>query len=271
MIAEFQKEIMYKGLATKGPLKADAEECAKIDKLLAENPNDYFLWAARGIVCATAEEAIESYSMALALRPLSPNILYNRGRRFMGLNRYRQSLADLKASTLLDPDDGWKWHFLGVALYFLESYQEAADAFQKAIEVNERNGVPLLPFDADWMWNCYGKLGLSDRQAACIRQVPKDVDVLDTEETYRRRLLLYNGYMTDQEFLDGIDYEDHIETANQLYGLSNYYYYIQRDLEKSVYYMKEIFRYDRGVRGWGYKMATLDLPEREAEWNAQNG
>lgn len=265
MISEFQREIMYKGQATRGRLVADAEECAKIDEQLKTDPENYYLWAARGIVCATAEEAVDSYSMALSIRPLAPNMLYNRGRRFMSLGRYRQSLADLRLATTLDPEDGWKWHFYGVALYFLGRYQDAADAFEHAIEANDRSGVPLLPFDIDWMWNAYGKLGERDKMAQCIKRVGPDTPVLDTEETYRRRLLVYNGYMSPQEFLDTIDYSDHVETANQLYGLGNYYYYICNDLELGVKYLKEALTYTEGKMSWGYKMAKMDLPEREKE------
>jgi tetratricopeptide (TPR) repeat protein len=263
MIADWQKEIMYRGEITRGRLVADSEECAKIDEQLKENPDDYYLWAARGIVCATPQEAVESYSMALAIRPLAPNMLYNRGRRYMGLNQYKQSLADLNAACLLDPEDGWKWHFRGVALYFLGKYREAAESFQKAIETGQKFGLHLLPFDLDWMWNALGKLGEKKRMAECIKVFTPDTPVLDTELSYKRRLLLYNGYMTVEEFLEGIDYEDHVETANQLYGLANYYFYIKDDPANSVKYLKEALTYTNGKASWGYKMAALDLPGRE--------
>lgn len=262
MITDFQREIMYRGLATRGRLKADSEECALIDGKLKETPDDYYLWAARGCVCAGAEEAIESYSMAISIRPLAPNMLFNRGRRYMSLNRYPQALADLCLSTQLDPEDGWKWHFQGVALYFLERYQEAAAAFLKAIDANNRGGVPLIPFDVDWLWNCYGQLGDSLSQAECLKQVGPDTPVLDTEESYGRRLKLYNGYMNVQEFLDGIDYEDPVEAANQLYGLANYCFYILHDTARSVKYLEETLACKGGERSWGYKMALLDMPAR---------
>lgn len=263
MISEFQREIMYNGRTTRGRLQADPEECARIDEQLRKDPENYYLWAARGVVCATGEEAIESYSMALSIRSLAPNMLFNRGRRFMGQDRYPQALADLKAAVTPDPEDGWKWHFYGVALYFLDQYQEAADAFRQAIDANERNGVPLLPFDVDWLWNALGKLDKREEMADCLKLVKEDTPVLDTEDSYRRRLLVYNGYLSPEEFLRTIEYEDEVETANQLYGLANYYLYICNDPEKCVHYLKETLTYTKGSRSWGYKMAQLDLPERE--------
>lgn len=265
MITDFQREIMYRGLATRGRLIPDAAELTKIDEQLKEDPQNYYLWAARGVVCSSAEEAIDSYSMAIQIRPLAPNMYFNRGRRFMSLNRYCQALADLRVAVHLDPEDGWKWHFYGVALYFLDRYEEAAEAFNRAIDANNRNHVPLIPFDVDWLWNCYGQMKDEKRQAECLKQVGPDTEVLDTEESYGRRLKLYNGYMSAEEFLSGIDYEDHVEAANQLYGLANYYYYILHDVKSSVKYLNETLACTGGVRSWGYKMALLDKPGREQE------
>ena len=68
MISEEQRKIMYNGLATKGRLAADPEECAKIDKQLETDPKNYYLWCARAIVCGDIEQAIENYSQALSIR-----------------------------------------------------------------------------------------------------------------------------------------------------------------------------------------------------------
>ena len=49
----------------------------------------------------------------------------------MSQGRYVEALADFALSTLLDPDDGWKWHFYGVGLYFANRFIEAAETFAK--------------------------------------------------------------------------------------------------------------------------------------------
>lgn len=265
MIEQWQREIMYKGEITRGRLVADPDECARIDEQLRESPNDYYLWAARGIVCASPQEAVESYSMALALRPLAHNMLYNRGRRYMGLGQWQQSLADLTQATALDPEDGWKWHFKGVAQYFLQMYANAATSFKTAIDVGQKFGLHLLPFDLDWLWNSYGKLGLYKEMQECIKVFSKDTEVLDTELSYKHRLLLYNGYISVEDFLENIDENDQLEAANQIYGLANYYYYVKKDVATSVYYLKKALGYTGGKAGWGYRMALQDLPAREKE------
>lgn len=216
-------------------------------------------------MAAPPQEAVEIYSMALSIRPLAVNMLYNRGRRYMGLKQWKQSLADLCQATTLDPEDGWKWHFRGVAEYFLGMYEDAVESFKTAIDAGQRFGLHLMPFDLDWLWNSYGKLGRYDDMNACIKIFTPDTPVLDTELTYKRRLMLYNGYMTIDEFLAGVDYDDRIETVNQLYGLANYYYYTKKDLENSVKYLKEAISYADARAGWGYRMAILDLPEREKD------
>ncbi len=263
MITQQQRDIMYKGLAVTGRITFDPDEYAKIEAGLAENPEDYFLWCAKGVMATDLDVAIESYSTALSIRPLSPNTLYNRARKYMSQGRYVEALADFALSTLLDPDDGWKWHFYGVGLYFANRFIEAAETFAKAIAINEKNGVPLLPFDAEWQWNCYCKAGDLEAASRCIAGVTPDTPVVESESTYKRRILLYRGLLTPEEFLEGIDESDCLEAANQLYGLANYYYYIKKDTAASLKYLDEVLAIEKAKLCWGYKMAALDKPLRQ--------
>lgn len=262
MITQEQRDIMYKGLAVKGRIAFDAEEYAKIESGLKEDPLNYYLWCAKGVMAQDLETAVQSYSMALSIRPLSPHIIYNRARKYMSQNRYVEALADFALSTLLDPEDGWKWHFYGVALYFTDQFMKAAATFGKAIEVNRRNGVDLLPFDAEWQWNCYCKAGDLEAANRCICEVTEDTPVVETEATYKRRILLYRGMISPEEFLRGIDESDALEAANQLYGLANYYYYIKKDRATSLKYLEKVLENEKARLGWGYKMAARDEPLR---------
>lgn len=262
MISQQQRDIMYKGLAVTGRIAFDPDEYAKIEAGLEKDPEDYFLWCAKGVMAPDLETAINSYSMALSIRPLSPHTIYNRARKYMSQGRYVEALADFALSTLLDPDDGWKWHFYGVALYFTNRFAEAAETFGKAIAVNEKNGVPLLPFDAEWQWNCYCKAGDLEAAAQCIAVVTPDTPVVETEATYKRRILLYRGLLSPEEFLAGIDKSDCLEEANQLYGLANYYYYIKKDTAASLRYLDQVLAIEKAKLCWGYKMAALDQPLR---------
>ncbi|MBM9468561.1 tetratricopeptide repeat protein [Nakamurella leprariae] len=264
MISQEQRRIMYRGLATKGRLAVDAEELASIDARLAEDPLDYYLWTARAVVCGSTDEAIRCYSIALGIQPLASHSRYNRGRKYMGQDRFEEGLADLRTATALDPDDGWKWHFQGVALYFLERYDEAIASFETAIEVNQRNEEPLLPFEVDWLWNCHHQAG--DREAAdrCLTLVGPDTPVVDTEATYKRRILLYRGLLDEQDYLGGIDRADVAEAGNQLYGLANHRFRQLGDVEGSVQLLRQVLDLDPAKSGWGRKMAARDLPLRVA-------
>lgn len=263
MITQQQRDIMYKGLAVTGRIAFDAEEYAGIEAGLAADPGNYFLWCAKGVMATDLDVSIESYSQALALRPLSCNTLYNRARKYMSQGRYVEAVADFALSTLLDPDDGWKWHFYGVALYFTDRLEAAARTFARAIAVNEKNGLHLLPFDAEWQWNCYCKAGALEAAGQCIASVTEDTPVVETESTYKRRILLYRGLLTPEEFLAGIDESDRLEAANQRYGLANYYYYIKKDTAASLKYLDEVLAIGEAKLCWGYKMAALDRPLRQ--------
>ena len=267
MISEEQRKIMYNGLATKGRLVADPEECAKIEAQLKQDPQNYYLWCARAIVCGNIETAIESYSQALALRPFSPHTLYNRGRKLMGQGRFSQALSDLVLATTLDKEDGWKWHFQGVALYFLDRYEEAVAAFRQAVWAHERIQDPVVPFEVEWMWNCYMKADKKEEAARCLEKVTPETPCVDSEKTYKTRILMYKGDMTVEAFLATIDPEDVLETANMLYGVANYYYYIQNDVKTSVEYLEKVLALEEARLCWGYKMAVRDMPDRKAELN----
>lgn len=265
MISEEQRKIMYFGLATKGRLVADAEECAKIEKQLEKDPQNYYLWCAHAIVCGDTEKAIESYSKALSIRPFSPNTLYNRARKYTGQNRFSQALADFRLATTLDKEDGWKWHFQGVTLYFLDRYEEAIQSFEEAIIAHNHINDPVIPFEVEWMWNCYMKLGRPQEAAKCLEQVTPETPCVESERTYKTRILMYKGDMTVEQFLDTIDYGDPLEAVNQLYGVANYYYYILGDTKTSVEYLDKLFSIEGGTGCWGYKMALRDRPKRVGE------
>ena len=124
-IQERQLKLMREGGATRGPIVMDEEILKEMEARLAKDPKDFIAWVSRGILYFNEdfEKSIESLSHALALQPFNGDQYYNRGRKFLSQDRYPQALADLTLSTRLDDKDAWKWHFCGVAHYFLEQYE----------------------------------------------------------------------------------------------------------------------------------------------------
>jgi tetratricopeptide (TPR) repeat protein len=263
-LGEEQLRIMYQALPTKGRLVADGAELALIEAALLADPNDYYLWCARAAMVSSTEDAIESYSRALAVKPLSSHALYNRGRKLLGSGRHAQAFADLRASTLLDPDEAWKWHFQGVALYFLDLFDDAVEVFEEAIEAGTRAGDHLLPFEIEWMWNCYSKAGKPEAAARCLERVDETTPVLESEATYKKRILLYRGLLDEDAYVASIDPADPLEMGSQLYGLANYHYYVRGDSARSLEVLKQVLDLYDGRASWGYQMATRDLAARTA-------
>lgn len=261
-LSEEQLRIMYLALPTKARLTFDATELALIDAALNEDPHNYYLWCARATMMSDIEDAIECYSRALAIQPLASHALYNRGRKLLGSNRYAQALADLTAATALDPDEAWKWHFQGVALFFLDLFDEAIPVFEKAIEAGVRAGDHLLPFEIEWMWNCYTKSGNHEAAAACIERVDESTPVLESEETYKQRILLYRGLIDEEAYVAAFDHSDPLEVGSRLYGLANYLYFVRGDHERSREVLEQVLEMYDGRSTWGYQMATRDLVAR---------
>lgn len=260
-----QLEVMYLGLPLKERLVPDDGELALIESAVGEGASTFGLWTARAALTKDVDVAVESYSRALAARPLHSHSLYNRGRKMLGLGRYAQGVADLRLATTLDQDEPWKWHFLGVGHYFLDEYDQAVQAFERAAQASHALGADLLPFEVEWMWNCLQRAGRSGDAQAVLNRVDATTPVAASEATYKARILLYKGVVSPEEFEAGIDQDDIPERVNQLYGLANYHHYVIGDTEQSVALLRRVLDPAHAGQGWGYRMAERDLPGRTGE------
>ena len=272
MLSEAHKSLVYNGLATRFDLPFDQEELDAVEHALAATPQDYHLWCARGILCLgkDPEKTIESLSQALAIRPLSANAVYNRGRAFVSLEQYAQAAADLSLAVDLDPDDPWKWHFLGVARYFIGRFEDALDAFRRSIDAHIREEAPMIPFELDWIWNCYAKLGDEQGLRDCVKNITADIPVDPREITYKHRIMLYAGLLSPEELESMVPVDNHTRMANQMFAVSNYYYYLKHDWGKAVEALnKALSVAERGRSAWGYKMGLLEKEERASKLAAK--
>ena len=114
-------------------------QIAEIRAALKAEPDNAELWLQLGMEYSQSlfEESIRDYSVAIGLSPFNGEYYFHRGRKYLSTDQYAEALADFHAS-LCWIVDGQSWHYLGVALYYLEQYAEAARYFGKALEMNEK-------------------------------------------------------------------------------------------------------------------------------------
>lgn len=259
-IQERQIRIMNEGGATRGPIVMDEALLKDAESRLAKNPKDFIALVSRGILYFNDdfEKAIESFSSALAVRPFNGDQYYNRGRKFLSQDRYPQALADFVLSTRLDDKDAWKWHFRGVAHYFLQQYEEAIDCFYRGIDCHKKNGTNNTPPERDWIFMSYLHMGRKAEALASIADISPDTPVEKGDLMYLKRCLLYTGQTSIDDFEQAVDRSLPKRIITELYGAVVYCHWIIGDDERAVKYLKEILAVDEDHHAFGYKMALID-------------
>lgn len=261
-VKERQIEIMEKGLAAKGPIDMDWDMLKEVEEKISKDPDNFYNWAARGILYFNEdfEKAIESISHALALQPFNSDQYYNRGRKFLSQDKHVQAMSDFVISTRIDSTDAWKWHFLGVAYFFLDRYHDAIDSFKKSLKLHDINGTNNTPPEVDWIWMSYMRNGEPAKAAESLKLMDSSTDVERGDLMYKKRVLLYKGEMSLKEFDKQVERDYPKRAITELYGAAAYCHYVLKDNLEAVKYLDELLAYDTSHHAFGYKMA---LEERD--------
>ncbi|NYB75283.1 tetratricopeptide repeat protein [Sedimentibacter hydroxybenzoicus DSM 7310] len=260
MVKESQIKIMKEGLATKGPIEMDKDMLKEVEEQLKDNPYDFLAHCARGVLYFNYdfEKAIESFSDALAINPFDSNQYYNRGRKFLSLDKYSQALSDLTVAVRIDDKDSWKWHFLGVAYFGLNRFKDAIDCFFKSIDLHFINKTNNIPPEVEWIWLSYVQLGEFDKANEALKLVDEDTPVQGGDISYKRRILLKRNIISACEFESSINYESDSHAATELYGLANYYQHIEKNQKRVIEILEKILSIKTSHHAFAYKMAKHD-------------
>jgi hypothetical protein len=238
----------------------DADLLKETEEKLKSDPDNYYLWAARGVLYFTDnfEKSVESFSQAIRLNPLGGNQYHNRGRKYLSLGRYAEAAADFRISTELDQLDPWKWHFLGVAYYFLEYYEKAETAFRKAIDVNHEYGGGSLVIEVDWI---FLSLFHIDKREEALRVLDLiDENALNElgDTPYAKRVRLYKGLIPYEKYFDEIDKTHDKRAITELYAAAFYNRYILNDAKNAISILDNLLEIKNDTYAFGYKQALTD-------------
>lgn len=127
LLHKYREKVVNAG-PSKTELEAQAEE-EKIKGNTAINSKDY-------------PGAINHYSEALKLSAEGPNshVYYcNRAAAYCHTNQYQLAVDDCLTSIALSPDYVKAYSRLGLAYYFMEKFQDAIDAYERAVELEPDN------------------------------------------------------------------------------------------------------------------------------------
>lgn len=200
--------------------QADTGPVARATQALAADPRNIQKFIALGVAQAGArqmQEAVQTFTRALALAPNDPMLYRWRGHRNLSVRQFDRAMADLTRGYGLDSTNYGILYHLGVLRFVRGDFNAAADAFARAQPRAPDAGE--LAGSTDWLWMSLQRAGRAKEAEAMLARRP---DSLTTTAAYARRLKLYRGEIVPDAVLTPSDTGD-VDVATLSYGLGNWY------------------------------------------------
>lgn len=205
--------VTYRSIADTGPV-------ARAQRDLDANPRDIQKYIALGTAQAGArqmQEAVRTFTRALAIAPNDPILWRWRGHRNLSVRNFDQAMADLTRGYGMDSTVYGILYHLGVLRFVRGDFNAAADAFRRAQPLAPDAGE--LAGSTDWLWMSLMRAGRASEATAMLARRP---DSLPTTAAYAKRLKLYRGEITPGQLITTADTSD-IDVATLQYGLGDWY------------------------------------------------
>jgi len=205
--------VAYRSLPDTGPV-------ARAQRDLDAHPRDVQKYIALGTAQAGArqmQEAVQTFTRALAIWPNDPILWRWRGHRNLSVRNFDQAMADLTRGYGMDSTVYGILYHLGVLRFVRGDFNAAADAFRRAQPLAPDAGE--LAGSTDWLWMSLMRAGRASEATAMLARRP---DSLPTTAAYAKRLKLYRGEITPEQLLTPADTSD-IDVATLQYGLGDWY------------------------------------------------
>ena len=205
--------VEYRAAADTGPI-------ARAERALAAEPRSIQRFIDLGIAQSGArqmQEAVQTFTRALALGPNDPMLYRWRGHRNLSVRNFDGAMADLTRGYGLDSLNYGILYHLGVLRFIRGDFNAAADAFRRAQPRAPDGGE--LAGSTDWLWMSLQRAGRSAEAVAMLARRP---DTLPTTAAYAKRLKLYRGEIGPDALFAASDTGD-VDVATLAYGLGNWY------------------------------------------------
>ena len=200
--------------------QADTGPVARAQRDLAAHPRDMQKYIALGTAQAGArqmQEAVQTFTRALAIWPDSAILWRWRGHRNLSVRNFDRAMADLTHGYGMDSTVYGILYHLGVLRFVRGDFNAAADAFRRAQPLAPDAGE--LAGSTDWLWMSLMRAGRASEASAMLARRP---DSLQTTAAYARRLKMYRGEITPEQLITPADTSD-IDVATLQYGLGDWY------------------------------------------------
>jgi tetratricopeptide (TPR) repeat protein len=227
------------------PLPDAENQVAEAEKKLASDPRNVELILALGNAQAgiwRIREALATSERGLEVASDSAALVSSRGHRHLTLRKLDSAQADLDLATELDDRIPEAWYYLAVVHYLNGSWDLAATAWERRIELSKDYADSLPPLD--WLYMTYRRAGRHDDAARLLSKVESEKELSGGASIYQNRLLFYKGVKSEADVAAAMT--DDVTTATLSYGLGNWYVYQASDRKKA----REYFEKTIGTSAW---------------------
>ena len=247
-------------------LRANSTE---VKERLKESPTDPELWYQLGMALneEQGEDAsIEALSQGLVYNPFSAQLYFGRGRRFIKKRCYWHCIADMTMAIRLQPEVWNYFYYRAVAENLNGQTEDAIADFMECFKQTEPcEQYPLV----DWLFLCCLDQNNRERAKEMLDLIDANIIPPAMDYAYRRRVQLYKGIVTPEEFIDVEHIKSHclqlpnrvqLEIETLTFGLFVYYNYID-DQEKANETLLKIASFKPSA-AFGYLKGTAIARER---------
>lgn len=199
---------------------ADTGAVARAEKALAADPKNPDLIIALGVAQSGVRqfrEAIQTFTKGMAVAPNNVLMYRWRGHRYLSVRELDKAYADLTRGFAMDSTVYGVLYHLGVVRFARGEFNEAADAFGRAIKRAPEPGE--LAGSTDWLWMSLMRAGRAREAKAMLDSHP---DTVPAGNAYTTRIKLYRGEIGPSAVFTPADTSD-IQVATLNFGVGNWY------------------------------------------------
>lgn len=207
----------------------------ELDEMIAREPANEYLWHRKIHAYSEArdlEAAVRHASIAMVNVKDPARFLQARGHWFTNLGKYEKSACDFTRAALLRPEDKNILYHYGLSHYLLGEYKRAEKIYLRALDAAASASESIST--TNWLWATLVHQGKETQARELLDTVPADLRVdIHTKSGYDRLIMLYKQVLSPEQLSAPQGQEFNLEDSSFLYGLSNYYYFVEKNAAKS--------------------------------------
>ena len=208
------------------------------------------------------KEAVATLTQGLAVTPNNTALLTERGHRYLPLRDFMNAKSDLQRAADLHSKDMATYYHLGLAHYFLNEFNEAADAFAHAVATAPNTDERIN--STNWLYAALRRAGKTAEAAKALEAIPPSMTNESPHTKFYLNLVrFFQGRMTEAEALppeppaNNTDQEVELPFDTVAYGIGNWYLY-NGNPAKAQEYFHRVMKGHVWVT-WGFIGSELEL------------